>query len=110
MVRCVLCSCFSGNTKTRINIPDKASLDQNVSVVGTPAGIAQAVKEINRLLEPIGGYAAEDDEWVQDNEEAEGNTTKQRHHHEAHALHGKHADDMTKVLVYTIASVLINFI
>jgi rRNA processing protein Krr1/Pno1 len=43
---------IQGNTKTRINIPDKTSNSQYVSVVGQPAGVAQAEKEILRLLEP----------------------------------------------------------
>jgi len=43
---------IQGNTKTRINIPDKTSSSQYVSVVGLPAGVTQAEKEILRLLEP----------------------------------------------------------
>jgi rRNA processing protein Krr1/Pno1 len=43
---------IQGNTKTRINIPDKTSSSQYVSVVGQPAGVHQAEKEILRLLEP----------------------------------------------------------
>jgi len=43
---------IQGNTKTRINIPDKNSTSQYVSVVGLPAGVTQAEKEILRLLEP----------------------------------------------------------
>jgi rRNA processing protein Krr1/Pno1 len=43
---------IQGDTKTRINIPDKTSASQYVSVVGLPAGVSAAERQILKLLEP----------------------------------------------------------
>ena len=43
---------IQGDSQTRINIPDKTSASQYVSVVGLPAGVAKAEKQILKLLEP----------------------------------------------------------
>jgi rRNA processing protein Krr1/Pno1 len=53
---------IQGNTKTRINMPEKNSKATTVSVCGLPAGVAQAEKEINRLLEPLAPLPAPEEE------------------------------------------------
>jgi polyribonucleotide nucleotidyltransferase len=61
---------IQGNTKTRINLPEKTSKSPTVSVCGLPAGVAQAEKEIARLLEPL--IVAEPDVEDLANEDAWG--------------------------------------
>jgi len=64
---------IQGNTKCRINLPEKNSKSNIVSVCGAPAGVAQATKEILRLLEPPAPLPdpeeedlATDDAWGQE--------------------------------------------
>ena len=49
---------IQGNSKAKVNIPDRGSgpageADVKVSIVGTPEAVAQAEKEISRLLIPV---------------------------------------------------------
>ena len=49
---------IQGNSKAKVNIPDRGSApagetDVKVSIVGTPDAVAQAEKEISRLLIPV---------------------------------------------------------
>lgn len=44
---------IQGQTKARINLPEKGSKAASISIVGTPAAVAAAEKDINRLLEPL---------------------------------------------------------
>jgi len=43
---------IQGNTKTKINIPERSSGSDLISIIGNEAGVQQAEKEILRLLEP----------------------------------------------------------
>ena len=44
---------IQGQTKAKINLPEKGSKATTISIVGTPAAVAAAEKDINRLLEPL---------------------------------------------------------
>lgn len=66
---------IQGNSKNqvRIKLPERGSKSSTVTVVGLPAAVAQARKEIERLLEPPPGLAdpeetdlATDDAWGQE--------------------------------------------
>jgi len=44
---------IQGDTKARINLPEKNSNSSTISVCGPPEAVAKAEKQINKLLEPL---------------------------------------------------------
>ena len=62
---------IQGNSKAKINIPDRATApagesDVRISVVGTPEAVAQAEREIARLLIPVQVVEEEPEEEYRD--------------------------------------------
>ena len=62
---------IQGNSKAKINIPDRGTgpageSDVRITVVGTPEAVAQAEKEISRLLIPVQVVEEEAEEEYRD--------------------------------------------
>ena len=72
---------IQGNSKARINIPDRSAgaggeQDVKVSVIGTPEAVAQAEKEIARLLIPVQVVEEEAEEEYRDGTWSEAGPTE----------------------------------